>query len=100
MRNKILIVDVSNKSTGLGIELGTIINVNKPIVFVAKHGCQISNMVLGAFPNIKVNYYKDLDVNTVNSNYFVSMLEFDILIRFNFRPTSVDLKLILEAIQH
>lgn len=46
------------------------------------------------------NYYKDLDVNTVNSNYFVSMLEFDILIRFNFRPTSVDLKLILEAIQH
>lgn len=46
------------------------------------------------------NYYKDLDINTVNSNYFVSMLEFDILIRFNFRPTSVDLKLILEAIQH
>ena len=46
------------------------------------------------------SYYKDLDVNTVNSNYFVSMLEFDILIRFNFRPTSVDLKLILEAIQH
>ena len=46
------------------------------------------------------NYYKVLDVNTVNSNYFVSMLEFDILIRFNFRPTSVDLKLILEAIQH
>ena len=46
------------------------------------------------------NYYKDLDVNTVNSNYFVSILEFDILIRFNFRPTSVDLKLILEAIQH
>ena len=45
------------------------------------------------------NYYKDLDVNTVNSNYFVSMLEFDILIRFNFRPTSVDLKLILEAIE-
>ena len=46
------------------------------------------------------SYYKDLDVNTVNSNYFVSILEFDILIRFNFRPTSVDLKLILEAIQH
>ena len=46
------------------------------------------------------NYYKDLDVNTVNSNYFVSMLEFDILIRFNFRPTKVDLKLILEAIKH
>ena len=45
------------------------------------------------------SYYKDLDVNTVNSNYFVSILEFDILIRFNFRPTSVDLKLILEAIQ-
>lgn len=45
------------------------------------------------------NYYKDLDVNTVNSNYFISILEFDVLIRFNFRPTSVDLKLILEAIQ-
>ncbi len=66
---KMLIVDVSNKSTGLGIELGTIINDNKPIIFVAKQGSQISNMVYGTFPSIKVNYYKDLeDLKNILSN--------------------------------
>lgn len=46
------------------------------------------------------SYYKDLDIDTIKSSYFISILEFDILIRFNFRPTSVDLKLILEAIKN
>lgn len=45
------------------------------------------------------SYYKDLDIGTIKSSYFISILEFDILIRFNFRPTLVDLKLIIEAIQ-
>lgn len=45
------------------------------------------------------NYYKDLDVGTINSSYFISFLEFDIFIRFNLRPTREDLKIVIEAIQ-
>ena len=56
---KMLVVDVSNKSTGLGIELGTIVNDNKPLIFVAKEGSKISNMVYGAFPEIEVNFYSN-----------------------------------------
>lgn len=44
------------------------------------------------------NYYKDLDVGTIKSSYFISFLEFDILVRFNLRPTREDLKIIIEAI--
>ena len=46
------------------------------------------------------SYYEDLDIDTIKSSYFISILEFDKLIRFNIRPTSVDLKLILEAIKN
>ncbi|MBQ3158093.1 MAG: hypothetical protein IJB98_00185 [Clostridia bacterium] len=56
---KMLVVDVSNKSTGLGIELGTIVNDNKPLIFIAKEGSKISNMVYGAFPEIEVNFYSN-----------------------------------------
>ena len=45
------------------------------------------------------SYYKDLDIRTIKSNYFISLLEFDILVRFNFRVRAVDLEIILEAIQ-
>lgn len=45
------------------------------------------------------NYYKDLDVGTINSSYFINFLEFDIFIRFNLRPTREDLKIVIEAIQ-
>ena len=45
------------------------------------------------------NYYKELHQDTINSPYFISMLEFDILVRFNLRPTREDLKIIIEAIQ-
>lgn len=63
---KMLIVDISNKSTGLGIELGTIANDNKPLIFVAKQGSQISNMIYGTFPTIKVNYYNSKsDLETI-----------------------------------
>ena len=44
------------------------------------------------------HYYKDLDVGTIKSSYFISFLEFDILVRFNLRPTREDLKIIIEAI--
>ena len=58
---KMIIADVSNKSTGLGIELGSILDANKHLFFVAREGCQISNMVYGAFPHVKINYYKNRD---------------------------------------
>ena len=45
------------------------------------------------------SYYKDLDIRTIKSSYFISLLEFDILVRFNFRVRAVDLEIILEAIQ-
>ena len=45
------------------------------------------------------SYYKDLDIRTIKSSYFISLLEFDILVRFNFRVRAVDLEKILEAIQ-
>ena len=30
-------------------------------------------------------YYKDLHQDTINSPYFISMLEFDVLVRFNMK---------------
>lgn len=45
------------------------------------------------------SYYKDLDIRTIKSSYFISLLEFDIVIRFNLKATKEDLKIIIEAIQ-
>lgn len=45
------------------------------------------------------DYYKDLDIETINSEYFILMLEFDILIRFNIRLTLIDIMLIIESIK-
>ena len=53
------------------------------------------NKVLSFYKSL----YKDLHQDTINSPYFISMLEFDILVRFNLRPTREDLKIIIEAIQ-
>ncbi len=57
----LIIADVSNKSTGLGIELGTAKECGNKIEFIAKKGSQISNMVFGAFPDQEVQYYNDID---------------------------------------
>lgn len=57
--SKLFVVDVTNKSLGVGIELGTVKNSQTKVVFVAKFGSQISDMVTGAFPQQKVNFYKD-----------------------------------------
>ena len=53
------------------------------------------NKVLSFYKSL----YKDLHQDTINSPYFISMLEFDVLVRFNLRPTREDLKIIIEAIQ-
>ena len=56
--SKLFVVDVTNKSLGVGIELGTVKNSQTKVVLVAKFGSQISDMVTGAFPQQKVNFYK------------------------------------------
>lgn len=45
------------------------------------------------------NYYKELHQDTIKSPSFLIMLEFDIVVRFNIRPTKEELKQIIEAIQ-
>jgi histidinol phosphatase-like PHP family hydrolase len=45
------------------------------------------------------NYYKELHQETIKSPSFLIMLEFDIVVRFNIRPTKEELKQIIEAIQ-
>jgi len=58
-KSSLLVADLTNKSTGVGIELGIAKEHNKNIIFLAKEGSSISNMVLGAFPNYKIHYYQD-----------------------------------------
>lgn len=45
------------------------------------------------------NYYKELDVKTIKNSKFNILLEFDIVIRFNIKPTKEELGQIIEAIQ-
>lgn len=45
------------------------------------------------------NYYKELHQETIKSPSFLIMLEFDIVVRFNIRPTKEELDQIIEAIQ-
>ena len=45
------------------------------------------------------NYYKELHQDPIKSPSFLIMLEFDIVVRFNIRPTKKELEQIIEAIQ-
>lgn len=45
------------------------------------------------------NYYKELDIKTIKNSKFNILLEFDIVIRFNIKPTKEELGQIIEAIQ-
>lgn len=45
------------------------------------------------------NYYKELDIKTIKNSKFNILLEFDIVIRFNIKPTKEELNHIIEAIQ-
>jgi len=56
INSDLLIANISNKSTGLGIELGISLKENKKIIFIYKKGSRISNMIYGSFPYAE--YYK------------------------------------------
>ena len=56
----IVIFDVTNRSIGVGMELGMLYKEEKPLLLVAKSGAVVSNMVLGAF-NQGVKYYDNLE---------------------------------------
>ena len=49
--------------------------------------------------NFYKEYFKDLNIDTLRSENFILMLEFDIMARFNFRPTKNYLKRIIESIK-
>lgn len=68
----LLFADVTNKSTGVGIELGVAKENNKNIVFCAKENSKISNMVYGAFPNKEIHYYNEIN----DLENLISKLEF------------------------
>lgn len=55
----LLFVNLSNKSFGVGMELGIAKEYNKKVIFVAKENTQISNMVIGGFPQSEINYYNN-----------------------------------------
>ena len=54
---------------------------------------------LNKFLSFYKNYYKELHQETIKSPSFLIMLEFDIVVRFNIRPTKEELEQIIEAIQ-
>ncbi len=48
--------------------------------------------------NFYKEYFKDLNKATITSDFFILILEFDILIRFNLKLNRNDLKRIIENI--
>ena len=57
----LVVGDLSVKSTGVGIELGTILNKDNKKIFFAKEDAVVSNMILGAFPENKIIRYKSFE---------------------------------------
>lgn len=44
------------------------------------------------------NYYNELHQETIKSTSFLIMLEFDIVVRFNIRPTKKELEQIINEL--
>ena len=57
----VMICDISQISTGLGIELGTILEQNKKIVFFYETGSYVSNMVTGDFSDSEFIEYQNIE---------------------------------------
>lgn len=57
----LMIANVSKRSLGLGIEIGTLLSkVDRRILFVAEDGASVTNMIDGAY-NEPIHYYKNMD---------------------------------------
>ena len=66
----LIIANLSTNSIGLGIELGSVINDNINILFVAQEGTTVSNMIIGGFKDYQIHYYKDFeDLKSIVENY-------------------------------
>lgn len=57
----IMVCDISQISTGLGIELGVALEQNKKIVFFYETGSYVSNMITGSFSNSEFIEYKNIE---------------------------------------
>lgn len=58
---KLIIAEMSNVSTGQGMELQEAVNLNIPILVIAKSGSRISGLVKGCKNVRDVIYYEDID---------------------------------------
>ena len=69
----LMICDISQQSTGLGIELGIVYENNIKIIFFYEKGSYISNMITGAFSASLFIEYDDLqDLEEKVRNYINS----------------------------
>lgn len=57
----LMICDISQISTGLGIELGVMHEQNKKIVFFYETGSYVSNMITGSFSSSEFIEYKNIE---------------------------------------
>ena len=57
----VMICDIFQISPGLGIELGTMLEQNKKIVFFYETGSYVSNMITGAFSDSEFIEYQNIE---------------------------------------
>lgn len=68
-----IIAEMSNTSTGQGIELGIASTMNIPVLVIAKEESKISGLVKGC-PNVKdIIYYKDIKEIKEEINNFINV---------------------------
>lgn len=56
----LIICDLSEISTGMGLELGVAHEISKKILFLYKKNSYVSNMITGAFMNSCFIEYRDI----------------------------------------
>ena len=55
-RADLIIAEVTNPSTGTGIEIGWAIKTGKPVICLAKKGSNVTSMLLGALKTEKIDF--------------------------------------------
>ena len=58
----VMVCDISQISTGLGIELGVALENNKNVIFFYEKGSYVSNMITGSFNSSLFFEYVNLDM--------------------------------------